>query len=203
MSAPPAPTWRLEKCTSAYEWETAPPPPTPFTHGKQAAKISLVRKRKDRGQLYVCKWYNTSGVRPTSVGGSKFIYREWQILSRIRHPNVVTYEDFSFDPNGAGLARLYLEFCPGRDLVYCLKGTSQDGYLQDYEALQVLEQLTQALLYIHHGVSLVEDSLKLAAASPVESQSSPDDLQAGWVTILHRDIKPTNGKLSYSLAASN
>jgi serine/threonine protein kinase len=75
--------------------------------------------------------------------------------------------------------------------------------LQDYEALQVLEQLTQALLYIHHGVSLVEDSLKLAAASPVESQSSPDDLQAGWVTILHRDIKPTNGKLSYSLAASN
>jgi len=198
MSAPHGPTWKGDKCTSVYEWESAPSPSqsTSFDSGKQAVQITLVRKRAPKKgtkkELYVCKWYRTSGLEPTAIGGPKFIHREWMILSSVHHPNIVGYEDFSYDPNGAGLARLYLEYCPGGDLSHHLKKGPRDDRLEYQEGLQVLEQLIQALLYIHHGISKDGDSIELASSVPDALQHTDKEK---WVTILHRDIKPANGKI--------
>jgi hypothetical protein len=200
MTAPRGPTWKGEKCTSVHAWESAPLPrhAPSLDSGKQAVRITLVRKRAPRKgaqeERYVCKWYKTSGVMQTGIGGSKYIYREWSILSSVRHPNIVAYKDFSYDPNGAGLAKLYLEYCPRGDLSQHLKKGSRDDRLNYREGLQVLEQLTQAILYIHHGISRNGDSTALAVPVPGSSQPRGEDDPTKWVTILHRDIKPGNGK---------
>jgi serine/threonine protein kinase len=113
------------------------------------------------------------------------------ILSSVHHSNIVAYEDFSYDPNGLRLATLYLEYCPEGDLSRHLKSDSRDDRLHQREGLQVLEQLAQALLYIHHGVSREGDSLDLA---PSVSNSLLLPAKDDWIPILHRDIKPANGK---------
>jgi serine/threonine protein kinase len=199
MSAPQGPVWKGKKCSSAFEWEDAPLPShsLSFDTGSQAVQISLRRKRGNKGttkELFVCKYYRTSGVKQTDIEGPKFMHREWMILSSVHHPNIVSYEDFSFDPNGPGLAKLYMEYCPEGDLRRHLKKVSQDDRLHYHEGLQVLEQLTQALLYIHHGVSRNGSSTDLASNISAGLQPAGEDDPTKWVTILHRDIKPENGK---------
>jgi serine/threonine protein kinase len=200
MSAPQGPVWKGEKCFSAFAWEDArlPSHSLSFDTGSQAVKISLRRKRGPKKgttrELFVCKYYRTSGVKQTDIEGPKFIHREWTILSSVHHPNIVSYEDFSYDPNGAGLAKLYLEYCSEGDLRRHLKEGSQDDRLEYHEGLQVLEQLTQALLYIHHGVSRNGSSTGLASAISAGLQPAGEDDPTNWTTILHRDIKPENGK---------
>jgi serine/threonine protein kinase len=201
MSAPRGPVWKGEKCFSAFQWEDAPLPShsLPLDTGSQAVQISLRRKRGGKKgttsrELFVCKYYRTSGVKQTDIEGPKFIHREWTILSSVDHPNIVAYEDFSYDPNGAGLAKLYLEYCPGGDLGRHLKRDSRDDRLHQHEGLQVLEQLTQALLYIHHGISRNGSSIELASTVSAGLQPPGGDDPTKWATILHRDIKPENGK---------
>lgn len=55
-----------------------------------------------------------------------------------------------------------------------------------------MEQLIQALLYIHHGISKDGDSIELASSVPDALQHTDKEK---WITILHRDIKPANGKI--------
>jgi serine/threonine protein kinase len=168
------------------------------TPGARLWKISLRRKRGPKKgtarELFVCKYYRTSGVKHTDIEGPKFLHREWTILSSVHHPNIVSYEDFSYDPNGAGLANLYLEYCSEGDLRLHLKEGSQDDRLKYHEGLQVLEQLAQALLYIHHGVSRNGSSTELASTISAGLQPAGEDDPTKWTTILHRDIKPENGK---------
>jgi serine/threonine protein kinase len=201
MNAPQGPVWKGDRCISRYLWENAPLPSRspPISPGQQAVQISLMRKRgpkKGTGkELYVCKWFKTSGVKQAGFGEPKFIHREWMILSSVHHPNIVSYADFSYDPNGASLAKHYLEYCPGGDLSRHLKRSSRDDRLSFREGLQVLEQLAQALMYIHHGIREEGKTTKLA--SPIHDSLHPDakDERTMWTTILHRDIKPANGKL--------
>lgn len=197
MTTTRAPTWTNSgECLPVYEWETVSPPSRPFNPGKQAALITLMRRRiEGKGvgkELFVCKWYSTAGTRENSISGPKFIHREWEILSGVHHPNIVAYEDFSYDPNGAQLAQLYLEYCPGGDLSQFEKRGSKDNRLSFREGLQVLEQIAQALLYIHHGIYKAGNDLRLV---PSISESSLPGSRSGWDTILHRDIKPANGKV--------
>jgi serine/threonine protein kinase len=179
----------------------------PLDTGSQAVKITLRRKRRGKRaitsrELFVCKYYRTSGIKETKIEGPKFMHREWTILSSVHHPNIVAYEDFSYDPNGAGLAKLYLEYCPGGDLSRHLRKGSQDDRLEYHEGLQVLEQLTQALLYIHHGISRNGNSTELASTVSPGLQPAGEDDPTKWTTILHRDIKPANGKSPSTLCIS-
>jgi hypothetical protein len=186
MTAPRGPTWKGEKCTSVHVWESAPLPrrAPSLDSGRQAVKITLVRRRAPKKgtqeERYVCKWYKTSDVKQAAISGPRFVGREWTILSSVRHPNIVAYKDFSYDPGG--------------DLSRHLKEASRDDRLNYREGLQVLEQLTQAILYIHHGISRNGDSIALAFPVPGSSQPRCEDDPTKWVTILHRDIKPANGK---------
>jgi serine/threonine protein kinase len=87
-----------------------------------------------------------------------------------------------------------LEYCSEGDLRLHLKEGSQDDRLKYHEGLQVLEQLAQALLYIHHGVSRNGSSTELASTISAGLQPAGEDDPTKWTTILHRDIKPENGK---------
>ncbi|KAF7188182.1 G2-specific protein kinase nimA [Pseudocercospora fuligena] len=132
--------------------------------------------------VYVCKWYKTAGVKTDSIGGPKYIHREYFTLSNLVHENIVRYVDFAYETKGARLARLYLEYCEGGDLSHY----EQPGgkRLSTMESAQVFHQVSQALLYLHHGVCKHGTKLELARSTLVELEQ--------WQAILHRDIKPAN-----------
>jgi serine/threonine protein kinase len=194
------PRWTGEKCNPGYIWEDAPQQLA--QHGRQASHISLMtRRRRGKGskpepELFVCKWYATSGIEPTKVNGHKYIYREWQVLSSIRHPNILRYEDFAYDPTGPRLARLFTEYCAGGDLSQFERPDPDhdDSCLSYEKGAQVLLQLACALLYIHHGVFYNGAKLRLADAISLGDGSKADEANGQWTTILHRDIKPANGE---------
>jgi serine/threonine protein kinase len=180
---------------------------------RQADQITLarrqVRKKDSRvePELYVCKWYST--VR----SGLKYVQREATAFASINHPNIVRFQDFSYELGKAQLARLYMEYCPRGDLSQFSRRTSRHtgSRLSYNEGGQVLNQLAQALLYLHHGVFKSDEVLKLAKLDfdvfKVEDESQPvndvlKDFKSTqdhreWKTILHRDIKPANGIRQY------
>jgi serine/threonine protein kinase len=204
MSGSSEPTFKHGRWISAYSWENAPT--QQFRSGNQAISISTVRKQKQkRGtpvKLYVCKWYKTAGVGLTGIDGDKYIFQEWKTFRSLQHPNIVAYEDFSYDPNGARVAKLYMEYCPGGDLRLFQNAGSQDNRLGVDEGLQILEQLAQALLYIHHGISKTADRLQLARPADSEPALSHDGKASEWNSILHRDVKPENGAFTFNVASS-
>ena len=158
----------------------------------------MKRQKRKKGslvepELYVCKWYRTAGLPETDISGPKYIHREWETVARVNHPNIVRYEDFAYDPGKAQLARLYMEYCPCGDLSQFMqpKHGQVDPQLSYHEGIQVLNQLAQALLYLHHGIFKFEEQLKLAM--PIFKESESADAQYTWKAILHRDIKPANG----------
>ena len=180
--------WTSRKIPTTYEWQ--PIDEHSSFSGNQATYISLTRRRlrksgaKLEPQLYVCKWYHTAGVRLDSLGGPKYIQQEHATLSSVRHENIVGFADFGYDPKGAKLARLYLEYCPKGDLQRYEE--SKDNALTVRECAQVFHQIARALLYLHHGIDRQGDVVQLAR--PVAREVDE------WHIVLHRDIKPANSK---------
>ena len=143
-------------------------------------------KKKDTDatdpQLYICKEYGRAQHNPVNIR------RECEILFTIDHPHVARIVDFRYDVNNSRcLAKLYVEFCSAGDLSLYQKSDLGDPRLDWRVGLQVFEQLSGALLYIHHGVYRTQDYIK--ALEPPRNCSTP-----AWQTIFHRDIKPENGK---------
>ena len=197
MATSPGPahaSWTSQPILPRYHWQEAQ---EIFEYsGSQAAHISLVRRRiretdsKVEPELYVCKWYKTGGVKLDSIGGPKYIQREYETLSSLRHGNIVRYVDFGYDPRGAKLARLYLEYCSGGDLRQY--ETAGDKNLSTRQSAQVLHQVAQALLYLHHGIDKHDGKVRLARTTAGNV--------AEWQPILHRDIKPANSGVPCLLA---
>lgn len=85
-------SWTSQAILPTYQWQDAPDK-LEFDDN-QAAHISLVRRlvrkagAKTEPELYVCKWYKTSGVKLDSIGGPKYIEREYATLSSLVHENI-------------------------------------------------------------------------------------------------------------------
>jgi hypothetical protein len=109
------------------------------------------------------------------------------------HPD----EDFSYHVKSLDgtKARLYTEHCAYNDLDQFLItrnwGRQRLGF---EEGAQVFSQLAQALLYIHHGISITEGIPALAATVQTESLSESRAQDRDWHTILHREIQPGNSQ---------
>jgi serine/threonine-protein kinase len=94
--------------------------------------------------------------------------REATVLARLDHPNLPKVSDFF---SAAGREYLVMDFVPGKDLRTLMNEARQKGvFLNEREVLTWADQLADALTYLH-------------------SQKPP---------ILHRDVKPSNLKLTPS-----
>jgi serine/threonine protein kinase len=172
------------------------------SQGKQAAEIVVVKRRartQDAAlskELYACKYYVVEGQGPQDISGPKYIIREWHMLSKIEHPNILRYEDFAYDHDERPrLARLYTEYCSEGNLSqFNLAVTSPKKRLGVFEVAQVFYQLAQALLYLHYGIYKSGPVMKPVNAIQATSKKASAPCET-WLPILHRDIKPPNGVL--------
>jgi hypothetical protein len=109
--------------------------------------------------------------------------REALLLARLRHPNLPQVTDYFFDPDGRQY--LVMDYIPGDNLRQT--DGAAPGALPVDEALAAVEQVMQALAYMHTW----------------------RDPERGAITpIIHRDIKPDNikrtpdGRFYSSISAS-
>ncbi|KAI2787192.1 G2-specific protein kinase nimA [Penicillium oxalicum] len=114
---------------------------------------------------------------------------EFNILSSLRHPNIVAYYHREHLKASQDLY-LYMEYCGGGDLSMVIKNLKKANKLAEEEFVwRILSQLVTALYRCHYGADPAEVGSNILGAPP-----KPSGLKGkqGQVTILHRDLKPEN-----------
>jgi serine/threonine protein kinase len=100
--------------------------------------------------------------------------------------------DFEYRPSIFN-AFLYLEYCREGDLGQYL---TPDGakLLSSRQLLEIMQQISSALVYIHYGVSITVNS-DGSTGDPEAVESKYDwDVTENQKFVIHRDIKPQNSK---------
>ena len=188
----------METVKSQYKWLKATQKPllTSQSRPGQAIELDLAQKRITRfsrqtdPQLYVCKKiFCGTGNRVRNAE------REYKILQRLDHRHILAYADFSYNPNHY-IASLYTKYCEEGDLGLFLPGKPKAGQFTENYARNVALQISSALMYLHHGVTItvmidkIESYSDLKLAGLLGACLSEDKSQV----FLHRDIKPGNSK---------
>uniref|UniRef100_K7FW39 Serine/threonine-protein kinase Nek4 n=1 Tax=Pelodiscus sinensis TaxID=13735 RepID=K7FW39_PELSI len=113
-------------------------------------EVSLVRHRQDNRQ-YVIKKLN---LKHASSRERKAAEQEAQLLSQLKHPNIVTYRE-SWEGED-GLLYIVMGFCEGGDLYHKLK--EQKGILlPENQVVEWFVQIAMALQYLHEKHILHRD----------------------------------------------
>uniref|UniRef100_A0A2D4P354 Serine/threonine-protein kinase Nek4 n=2 Tax=Micrurus surinamensis TaxID=129470 RepID=A0A2D4P354_MICSU len=113
-------------------------------------EVSLVRHRHD-GKQYVIKRLN---LKHASSRERKAAEQEAQLLSQLKHPNIITYRE-SWEGDD-GLLYIVMGFCEGGDLYHKLK--EQKGQLlPESQVVEWLVQIAMALQYLHEKHILHRD----------------------------------------------
>lgn len=114
---------------------------------------------------------------------------EFNILSSLRHPNIVAYYHREHLKASQDLY-LYMEYCGGGDLSMVIKNLKKTNkYAEENFVWRILSQLVTALYRCHYGADPTEVGTNVLG--PVPKPSGLKGKQA-QVTILHRDLKPEN-----------
>ncbi|PHH82294.1 hypothetical protein CDD82_6474 [Ophiocordyceps australis] len=117
------------------------------------------------------------------------LHAEFQILSHLRHPNIVAYYHREHLKISQDL-HLYMEYCGNGDLGRVIKDLQLRGHrAQESFVWGIFGQLVMALYRCHYGVD--PPQLDDGVYAPGNA-SAPPKVPAGAVTILHRDLKPEN-----------
>ncbi|KAJ5560352.1 G2-specific protein kinase nimA [Penicillium frequentans] len=114
---------------------------------------------------------------------------EFNILSSLRHPNIVAYYHREHLKASQDLY-LYMEYCGGGDLSMVIKNLKKaNKYAEEDFVWRCLSQLVTALFRCHYGSDPAEVGSNILGPPP-----KPTGLKGkqGSVTILHRDLKPEN-----------
>ena len=114
---------------------------------------------------------------------------EINILSSLRHPNIVSYYHREHIKETQDL-HLYMEYCGGGDLSKVITSLAERRELADEAYVwDILSQLVSALYCCHYGSE--------PPAVPENVMSAPKTMKLRtkdqW-TILHRDLKPEDRK---------
>ncbi|XP_023051391.2 serine/threonine-protein kinase Nek4 isoform X3 [Piliocolobus tephrosceles] len=113
-------------------------------------EVTLVKHRRD-GKQYVIKKLN---LRNASSRERRAAEQEAQLLSQLKHPNIVTYKE-SWE-GGDGLLCIVMGFCEGGDLYRKLK--EQKGQLlPENQVVEWFVQIAMALQYLHEKHILHRD----------------------------------------------
>ncbi|XP_065498380.1 serine/threonine-protein kinase Nek4 isoform X1 [Caloenas nicobarica] len=113
-------------------------------------EVSLVRHQQDSKQ-YVIKKLN---LKNASSRERKAAEQEAQLLSQLKHPNIVTYRESWQGEDG--LLYIVMGFCEGGDLYHKLK--EQKGkLLPENQVVEWFVQIAMALQYLHEKHILHRD----------------------------------------------
>ncbi|KAL4989423.1 G2-specific protein kinase nimA [Aspergillus falconensis] len=114
---------------------------------------------------------------------------EFNILSSLRHPNIVAYYHREHLKASQDLY-LYMEYCGGGDLSMVIKNLKRTNkYAEEDFVWRILSQLVTALYRCHYGTDPAEVGSNLLGPAPKPSGLKGKQAQ---MTILHRDLKPEN-----------
>ncbi|EAW08841.1 serine/threonine protein kinase nimA [Aspergillus clavatus NRRL 1] len=114
---------------------------------------------------------------------------EFNILSSLRHPNIVAYYHREHLKASQDLY-LYMEYCGGGDLSMVIKNLKKTNkYAEEEFVWRILSQLVTALYRCHYGADPVDVGSNILGPAPKASGLKGKQAQ---MTILHRDLKPEN-----------
>lgn len=114
---------------------------------------------------------------------------EFNILSSLRHPNIVAYYHREHLKASQDLY-LYMEYCGGGDLSMVIKNLKKTNKFAEEEFVwRILSQLVTALYRCHYGADPPEVGSNVLGPAPKPSGLRGKQAQ---MTILHRDLKPEN-----------
>ncbi|KAI1170229.1 kinase-like domain-containing protein [Nemania sp. FL0916] len=115
------------------------------------------------------------------------LHAEFQILSSLRHPNIVGYFHREHLKQSQDL-HLYMEYCGGGDLGRVIRDlVRSDKYAEEEFVWIVFSQLVTALYRCHYGVDPPDADNHVFTTMKAKPKTP-----SGAVTILHRDLKPEN-----------
>ncbi|KAI0522163.1 kinase-like domain-containing protein [Xylaria bambusicola] len=115
------------------------------------------------------------------------LHAEFQILSSLRHPNIVGYFHREHLKQTQDL-HLYMEYCGNGDLGRVIRDLARaDKYADEEFVWVVFSQLVTALYRCHYGIDPPDVGNTVLVAPRTKPKIPP-----GAVTILHRDLKPEN-----------
>uniref|UniRef100_A0A1A8MNH9 Serine/threonine-protein kinase Nek4 n=2 Tax=Nothobranchius pienaari TaxID=704102 RepID=A0A1A8MNH9_9TELE len=113
-------------------------------------EVNLVKHKTDRKQ-YVIKKLN---LTTSSKRERRSAEQEAQLLSQLRHPNIVTYRE-SWEGNDCQLY-IVMGFCEGGDLYHRLK-QQKGALLPEKQVVEWFVQIAMALQYLHERNILHRD----------------------------------------------
>lgn len=120
------------------------------------------------------------------------LHAEFQILSHLRHANIVAYYHREHLKISQDL-HLYMEYCGNGDLGRVIKDLQVKGQrAQESFVWSIFSQLVMALYRCHYGVNPPEVGSNVLGLTQGSASGNPK-VPAGTMTILHRDLKPENG----------
>ena len=121
------------------------------------------------------------------------LHAEFQILSHLRHPNIVAYYHREHLKLSQDL-HLYMEYCGNGDRGRVIKDLSLKGqWAEESFVWSIFSQLTSALYRCHYGNDPPDVGTNVLGLTRGTVANAPK-VPAGTMTILHRDLKPENGK---------
>ncbi|KAK3694805.1 kinase-like domain-containing protein [Podospora appendiculata] len=116
------------------------------------------------------------------------LHAEFQILSTLRHPNIVGYYHREHLKASQDL-HLYMEYCGNGDLGRVIRDLAQKNqYAEESFVWSIFSQLVTALYRCHYGVDPPEVGKTVLGLGTTAKPRAP----TGGMTILHRDLKPEN-----------
>ncbi|CAG9996058.1 unnamed protein product [Clonostachys byssicola] len=119
------------------------------------------------------------------------LHAEFQILSHLRHPNIVAYYHREHLKMSQDL-HLYMEYCGNGDLGRVIKDLQHKNQRAPESFVwSIFSQLVLALYRCHYGVDPPEVGTQVLGLTQGNAYGEPK-VPAGTMTILHRDLKPEN-----------
>ncbi|KAK3371997.1 kinase-like domain-containing protein [Podospora didyma] len=116
------------------------------------------------------------------------LHAEFQILSTLRHSNIVGYYHREHLKATQDL-HLYMEYCGNGDLGRVIRDLAQKNqYAEESFVWSTFSQIVAALYRCHYGVDPPEVGKTVLGLGAAAKPKAP----TGGMTILHRDLKPEN-----------
>ncbi|KXH28006.1 hypothetical protein CSAL01_02767 [Colletotrichum salicis] len=150
--------------------------------------FGIIRKvRRKADSLVMCR--KEISYLKMSQKEREQLHAEFQILSTLRHQNIVGYYHREHLKSTQDL-HLYMEYCGNGDLGRVIRDLAVKGQrAQESFVWSIFSQLVTALYRCHYGIDPPEvGSNVLGLFSTASKPKTPP----GTMTILHRDLKPEN-----------